>query len=54
MEIHGQGGPYLNWWGLFKTQAEFYDSIRNSGFIIDSDEEGITDEKILSMWQSAT
>jgi hypothetical protein len=54
MEIHGQGEPYLNWWGLFKTQAEFYDSIRNSGFIIDSDEEGITDEKILSMWQSAT
>ena len=51
MEIHGQGGPYLNWWGLFKNQAEFYDSIRNSGYIIESDLEGITDEKILSMWE---
>jgi hypothetical protein len=51
MEIHGQGGPYLNWWGLFKTQDDFYDSIRNSGYIIESDLEGISDEKILSLWE---
>jgi hypothetical protein len=52
MEIHGQGGLYLNWWGLFKTQDDFYDSIRNSGYIIESDLEGITDEQILSLWES--
>lgn len=52
MEIHGQGEPYLNWWGLFKSQDDFYDSIRNSGYIIESHLEGITDEKILSLWEN--
>jgi len=52
MEIHGKGRPYFNWWGLFKTQDDFYDSIRNSGYIIESDLEGITNEKILSLWEN--
>ena len=50
-EDQGQNGMEIDWWGLYKSQDEFLDAIRNSKyFVIDSECDSISDERILSLW----
>lgn len=52
IEIHGQGGPVCEWWGLWKTPDDFYEAVGNDGFnwVIPRMGE-ISDQVILSMWE---
>jgi hypothetical protein len=49
--VAGQSGNFLTWIGLFKTQDDFYDYIRKSGYMIYREFNELTDEKILSLWE---
>lgn len=52
IEVHGQGGPVCEWWGLWRTSEEFYDAVGDGGYnwVIPRMGE-ISDQVILSMWQ---
>jgi hypothetical protein len=50
-EDQGQNGMEIDWWGLYKSQDDFLEAIRNSEcFVIDSEYDSISDERILSLW----
>ena len=52
IEVHGQGGPVCEWWGLWRTPAEFYDAVGDGGYNWVTPRMGeISDQVILSMWQ---
>lgn len=52
IEVHGQGGPVCEWWGLWRTAEEFYDAVGDGGYNWVTPRMGeISDEVILSMWQ---
>ena len=52
IEIHGQGGPVCEWWGLWKTPNEFYEAVGDGGFNWVIPRMGdISDQVILSMWE---
>jgi hypothetical protein len=52
IEIHGQGGPVCEWWGIWKTPDDFYEAVGAGGFnwVIPRMGE-ISDHVILSMWE---
>jgi len=52
IEIHGQGGPVCEWYGLWRTPEEFYDAVGDGGYNWVTPRMGdISDQVILSMWQ---
>jgi hypothetical protein len=52
IEIHGQGGPVCEWWGLWKTPDEFYEAVGDGGVNWVIPRMGdISDQVILSMWE---
>jgi hypothetical protein len=52
IEVHGQGGPVCEWWGLWRTPAEFYGAVADGGYNWVTPRMGeISDQVILSMWQ---
>ena len=53
MEIHGQGGPVVTWWGIFKDDESFIESLKQSDHVLIDEIDIITDEKILSLWKKA-
>ena len=50
MEIHGQGGPVAVFQGAFRDKENFYQLLSSWGFLLDSDEQNLTDEAILKLW----
>jgi len=52
IESRGQWGDDCNWWGLWKSREDFYDSIGKGGHTWVTPYMGeITDELILSLWE---
>jgi hypothetical protein len=52
IEVHGQGGPVCEWWGLWEAPEEFYDAVGEGGYNWVTPRMGqISDQVILSMWQ---
>jgi len=53
-EEQGQNGMEIDWWGLYQSQNDFLEAIRNSEcFVIDSECDSISDERILSLWDKS-
>jgi len=50
VEIHGQGGPAPEFQGVFSDKENFYQLLSSWGFLLDSDEQNLTDEAILKLW----
>lgn len=50
MEIHGQGGPVAVFQGAFRDKENFYQLLSSWGFLLDSNEQNLTDEAILKLW----
>lgn len=50
VEIHGQGGPVAIYHGTFKDNFQFFQHLKDSHFILDSEEKNLTDETILRIW----
>jgi hypothetical protein len=50
VEIHGQAGPVPQWHGIFVDKKAFYVYLRNTGFLIHSIADEISDADILSFW----
>lgn len=52
VEIHGQAGPVCQWQGLWNTRREFLEAISvGHEYWLISEQDGIPDEVILSLWQ---
>jgi len=50
IEVHGQGGPVAIYRGAFKDKYQFFEHLADCDFLLDSVEQNLTDEKILSIW----
>ena len=50
IEIHGQGGPVALFQGAFPDKENFYELLSSWGFLLDTDEQNLTDEAILKLW----
>lgn len=50
IEVHGQAGPVLDWWGLYKNRDDFFRALDDSNIIL-SDKDEISDERLLSLWK---
>ena len=50
METQGQLGESVGWWGAFKNDDGFYQSLRQCDTFLLSDIDSLADEKILSLW----
>lgn len=50
IEIHGQGGPVAIYHGAFKDKYQFFQHLEDRDFLLDSEEQNLTDEKILKLW----
>jgi hypothetical protein len=50
IEIHGQGGPVAIFHGAFKDKYQFFQHLSDSDFLLDSEEQNLTDETILRIW----
>jgi hypothetical protein len=51
MEIHGQGGAVAVFQGAFSDIEHFYQNLRNCDFLFSSEQDQLTDEKILELWE---
>lgn len=50
VEEQGQSGLGFSWWGLYKSQDDFINDIKNSNWLVfDTDIESVTDQKILEL-----
>lgn len=50
-EEQGQSGMGISWWGLYKSQDDFINDVKNSNWLVfDTDIESITDQQILELW----
>jgi hypothetical protein len=55
LESHGQGGMEADFWGVFKTFADFQESIRKSdGLVLMDDCPKLPDEYLLKLWNKET
>jgi hypothetical protein len=52
IEIHGQGGPVAICHGAFKDKYQFFQHLSDRDFLLDSEEQNLTDETILRIWAS--
>jgi len=50
IEIHGQGGPVACFMGEFADKENFYHIFSTLGFLLDTEEQNLTDESILNLW----
>ena len=50
IEIHGQGGPVAIYQGAFKDKYQFFENLADCDFLLDSEEQNLTDETILRIW----
>ena len=48
----GQGGMDHNWIGVFRTQDEFCDRVRQAGYVLASELDALPPEAILERWES--
>jgi hypothetical protein len=48
--IHGQAGPVPTFYGAFSSRNNFYQDLRDSDYLLNGEEESLTDEVILSHW----
>jgi hypothetical protein len=53
MEIHGQGGAVPVFQGAFSDIEHFYQNLRNCDFLFSSEQDQLTDEKILESWEKS-
>ncbi len=53
MEIHGQGGAVAVFQGAFSDIEHFYQNLRNCDFLFSSEQDQLTDEKILESWEKS-
>lgn len=51
MEIHGQSGPVVDWWGIFNNKDDFYEELNKCNIVILSKSEMIEDERLISRWK---
>jgi hypothetical protein len=51
VEVAGQAGNYFEWHGVFRTNEEFLNFLRMSGFTLYSEVDQISDLQILSLWK---
>jgi hypothetical protein len=54
MEIHGQSGPVLEWWGVFKNHLDFYKALDESNFVLFSKSDELNDERLITLWKNNT
>lgn len=52
IEIHGQGGPVPVYQGAFSSKKYFYQHLKDTDYLLDTDEHNITDDEILRLWAS--
>jgi hypothetical protein len=52
IEIHGQGGPVPVYKGAFLNKKYFYQHLKDTDYLLDTDEHNITDDEILRLWAS--
>lgn len=50
MEVHGQAGPVPLFQGVFRDENTFYDYLKNSDYILSSEQTNVSDETILRLW----
>lgn len=50
VEIHGQTGPVPQWHGVFADKEAYYRYLRETGFLLHSVADEISDAEILSFW----
>jgi hypothetical protein len=50
VEIHGQTGPVPQWHGVFADKEAYYGYLRETGFLLHSNVDEISDAEILSFW----
>lgn len=50
MEVHGQGGPVVYFQGAFLDKEHFYQQLRSWGYLFQSEQDSLSDEKILGLW----
>lgn len=50
VEIHGQTGPVPQWHGVFADKEAYYGYLRETGFLLHSNADEISDAEILSFW----
>lgn len=51
MEIHGQGGAVAVFQGAFADTEHFYQSLRNCDFLFSTEQDHLSDEAILELWE---
>lgn len=51
MEIHGQGGQVAIFQGAFADTEHFYQSLRNCDFLFSTEQDHLSDEAILELWE---
>ena len=51
MEIHGQSGPVIDWWGIFESKKFFYAALSKSNIILLSNLDKISSDELLSLWK---
>ena len=52
VEIHGQGGPVPYYFGTFVDRDRFYKGLKTTGYLFRDDEESLTEEEILKLWET--
>ena len=50
IEIHGQGGPAPEFFGVFRSQASFYESLRRADIVLDEKLDTVSDRALLKYW----
>jgi hypothetical protein len=50
IEIHGQGGPVAEFQGVFPDKAAFYQSLRDTDYVLQTEQDDVKDETILRLW----
>ena len=50
VEIHGQGGPFPIWQGVFSDKQSFYIHLKKTGYLIHREADQINDVEILGYW----
>jgi hypothetical protein len=51
MEIHGQGGAVAVYQGAFVDLEHFYQSLRNCDFLFSTEQDHVSDEAIIKLWE---
>lgn len=51
--IHSQGGPVLTFCGAFLSKENFYQYLRDSNYLLNQEEDSLTDEVILKLWDKS-